>query len=71
MQSIKTQIWSAISIYNLVIIIKKKLKISESIYTILQILSINIFSKAYINQLLNFKTNSTITTESSNQLILF
>jgi hypothetical protein len=69
--AIKTQIWSAISIYTLVVIIKKKLKISDSIYTILQILSINIFSKAYINQLLNFKTNSIMTTDTSKQLILF
>jgi len=69
--SVKTQIWIAISIYVLIAIIKKKLKIAESLYTILQILSINIFSKNYINQLLNFKPNTFETTPDSNQLILF
>lgn len=69
--AIKTQIWIAISMYILIAIIKKRLKISDSLYTILQILSINIFEKNYINQLLNFKTNSNETNCSSNQLVLF
>jgi len=69
--AVKTQIWIAISIYVLIAIIKKKLKITESLYTILQILSINIFSKNYINQLLNFNTNTYETTSDSNQLVLF
>jgi IS4 transposase len=69
--AIKIQIWIAISTYVLIAIIKKKLKIPESLYTILQILSINIFEKSYINQLLNFKTNTNDTSPSSNQLELF
>jgi len=69
--TIKIQIWIAISTYVLIAIIKKKLKITESLYTILQILSINIFEKNYINQLLNFKTNTNETTPTSNQLDLF
>ena len=69
--AVKTQIWIAISIYVLIAIIKKKLKITGSLYTILQILSINIFSKSYINQLLNFNTNTIETTPDSNQLNLF
>lgn len=69
--AVKTQIWIAISIYVLIAIIKKKLKITESLYTILQILSINIFSKNYINQLLNFNTNTNETAPDSNQLVLF
>lgn len=69
--SVKTQIWIAISIYVLIAIIKKKLKIAESLYTILQILSINIFSKNYINQLLKFNPNIFETTPDSNQLVLF
>ncbi|MDQ3020371.1 MAG: IS4 family transposase [Bacteroidota bacterium] len=69
--AVKTQIWIAISIYVLIAIIKKKLNITESLYTILQILSINIFSKNYINQLLNFNTNTNETTPDANQLVLF
>jgi len=69
--SVKTQIWIAISIYVLIAIIKKKLKIAVSLYTILQIISINIFSKNYIDQLLNFNTNTNETTPDSNQLVLF
>lgn len=49
--AVKTQIWIAISVYVIVLIAKKKLKIQQSIYEILQILSINIFDKESINQL--------------------
>lgn len=69
--AIKTQIWIAISVYVLIAIIKKRLKITDSLYTILQILSINIFEKNYINQLLNFKANKNETTPTSNLLDLF
>ena len=49
--AVKTQIWIAISVYVIVLIVKKKLKLKQSIYEILQILSINIFDKEPINQL--------------------
>ncbi len=49
--AVKTQIWIAISVYLIVLIVKKKLKIRQSIYEILQILSINIFDKEPVNQL--------------------
>lgn len=54
--AVKTQIWIAISVYVIVLIVKKKLKLKQSIYEILQILSINIFDKEPINQLFE-KTN--------------
>jgi transposase len=69
--AVKIQIYSAIAVYVLVAIIKKKLKLSESLYTILQVLSINIFSKVYINQLLNKNSNSIENYNSRNQLFLF
>jgi hypothetical protein len=50
--AVKTQIWIAITVYVLVAIIKKKLKIELSLYTILQILSISIFEKIPILQAL-------------------
>ena len=51
--AVKTQIWIAISVYVIVLIIKKRLKLEQSIYEILQILSINIFDKEPISQLFN------------------
>ena len=50
--AVKTQIWIAISVYVLVAIIKKRLKIDLSLYTILQILSITLFEKKPILQVL-------------------
>jgi hypothetical protein len=49
--AVKTQIWIAISTYILVTIIKKELKITQSIYTILQILSISLFERKPIQSL--------------------
>ena len=69
--AVKIQIYSAISVYVMIAILKKKLKINESLYTILQILSINIFSKVFINKLLNknYYTNNKYCLD--NQLFLF
>jgi hypothetical protein len=48
--AVKTQIWIAISVYVLVAIMKKKLRIEQSLYTILQILSVSLFEKMLISQ---------------------
>ncbi len=48
--AVKTQIWIAVSIYVLVAIMKKRLKIKLSLYTILQILSVSLFEKKLIIQ---------------------
>jgi hypothetical protein len=48
--AVKTQIWIAISVYVLVAIMKKRLKIDLSLYTILQILSVTLFEKIPISQ---------------------
>ena len=50
--AVKTQIWIAVSIYVLVAIMKKRLKIDLTLYTILQILSITLFEKMPILQAL-------------------
>jgi hypothetical protein len=50
--AVKTQIWIAVSIYVLVAIVKKQLKINISLYTFLQILSLSMFEKIHILQLL-------------------
>ena len=51
----KTQIWIAISVYVLVAIVKKRLRADASLYTILQILSLMLFEKIPLDQLLNNK----------------
>ena len=50
--AVKTQIWIAISTYVLVAIMKKRMKIDLSLYTILQILGISLFEKMPIYQTL-------------------
>lgn len=49
--SVKTQVWTAISVYALVAIIKKRLGIEQDIYTILQVLSLTLFEKTPISSL--------------------
>jgi transposase len=69
--AVKTQIWIAISVYVLVAIIKKKLSLDISLYTFLQILSVNVFEKDHILQIvtnINYKTDGDV---SCNQLNLF
>ena len=46
--AVKTQIWIAISVYVLVAIVRKELKLDKSLYTILQILSVTLFEKTPI-----------------------
>jgi transposase len=50
--AVKTQIWIAVSVYVLAAIIKKRLKLDASLYTILQILSVTIFERTPLYQLL-------------------
>jgi hypothetical protein len=54
--AVKTQIWIAVSTYVLIAIVKKRLKLSHSLYEILQILSLNMFETIPINQLLEPET---------------
>jgi len=56
---VKTQIWIAVCTYVLIAIVKKRLKLSHSLYEILQILSLAMFETTPINQLLaNSSINS-------------
>lgn len=67
--AIHTQIWVAISIYTLVAIIRKSLKLDKSIYEIIQILSVSLFDKIPLQSLLqNQYYNST---HNSTQISLF
>jgi hypothetical protein len=69
--AVKTQIWIAISVYVLVAIVKKRLGTEASLYTILQILSLTLFEKTNLNQLLNDADLQTPKSLDSNQLNLF
>jgi len=69
--AVKTQIWIAISVYVLVAIIKKQLKLQHSLYTILQILSVTVFEKVELYQLLTTFEIETDSSDSNNQLSLF
>jgi len=69
--AVKTQIWIAISIYVLVAILKKRLALKPSLYTILQVLSVNIFEKMPILQALAGDDYTTSEDDSANQLNLF
>jgi IS4 transposase len=69
--AVNTQIWIAVSIYLIVAIMKQKLQLKQSLYTILQILSITLFEKMPIRQAfhqIDYKTNLN---NVANQLILF
>jgi hypothetical protein len=69
--AVKTQVWIAVSVYVLVAIIKKQLGLELSLYTILQILSVTLFEKASMLQVLTNFDYQTEYHESPNQLLLF
>jgi hypothetical protein len=69
--AVKTQVWIAISVYVLVAIIKKRLHLKQSLYTILQILSISVFEKEPLFQILTNYERSGLLPEPDNQLNLF
>ena len=69
--AVKSQIWIAVSAYVLVAIVKKRLHLPASLYEILQILSLTMFEKIPLDQLLAQTMSDEIQQVSDNQLILF
>jgi hypothetical protein len=69
--AVRSQIWIAVSAYVLVAIVKKRLHLSASLYEILQILSLTMFEKIPLDQLLAQTISDEIQPVSDNQLILF
>jgi hypothetical protein len=69
--AVKTQIWIAISVYLLVALLKKKLELPHSLYTILQVLSVTLFEKQPILQAFSDADDPTAADASANQLNLF
>ena len=70
--AVKTQIWIAVSVYVLVAIVKKRLKLEDvTLYTILQILSVTLFEKTTIFQLVMAHKHKTFDPLQPIQLNLF
>ena len=69
--AVKSQVWIAVSVYVIVAIIKKRLKITTSLYTILQVLSLTIFEKMPLLQIVTKNDYKSKTNVPSNQLRLF
>jgi len=69
--AVKTQIWIAISVYVLVAIVRKRLRLESSLYQILQILSLTLFEKEPILQVIQASDEEPNTMRNPNQLILF
>ncbi len=69
--AVKTQIWIAVAVYVLVAIVKKRLNASASLYTVLQILSLTLFDKQPLDQLLAEMESRPETLHTRNQLNLF
>jgi hypothetical protein len=69
--AVKSQIWIAVSVYVLVAIVKKRLRLTASLYEILQILSLTMFERTPLDQLLTQAAADAAEFSSANQLILF
>jgi IS4 transposase len=69
--AVKTQIWIAITVYVLVAIVKKRLDTEASLYTLLQILSLTLFEKTPLDQLLKNTETQVQEDQYCNQLNLF
>jgi len=69
--AVKTQIWIAIAVYVLVAIVKKQLKTEASLYKILQILSLALFEKTPLDQLVKNSETQVDIQDNDNQMNLF
>ena len=65
----KTQIWISICVYVLVAIVRKQLQSERSLYSILQILSVNAFEKDPLQQVIKESASQNPGDELGNQLI--
>ena len=69
--AVKTQIWIAVSVYVLVAIVRKRLALDKTLYQILQVLSVTIFEKEPILQVLETWDSESDLLTDPNQLALF
>ena len=69
--AVKTQIWIAVSVYVLVAIVKKRLGLEVSLYTLLQVLSVTVFEKMPIQSAFLAEACQSADAMDANQLNLF
>ena len=69
--AVKTQIWIAVSVYVLVAIVRKRLGLEVSLYTLLQVFSVTVFEKMSIQSAILTTPDRSDETTDCNQLELF
>lgn len=69
--AVKTQIWIAVSVYVLVAIVRKRLKLEASLYTLLQVISVTAFEKIDIASTFSIEDNKDDKPSDDSQLNLF
>lgn len=69
--AVYTQVWIAISNYLLIAILKKKLNLPQSLYSLLQVFSLTLFERTPLKHLLTDEENNNIASSNPNQLIIF
>jgi transposase len=69
--AVKTQIWIAVSVYVLVAIVRKRLSLEASLYTLLQVISVTVFEKVGIQTAFSQSADRYDTAQDDNQLDLF
>jgi hypothetical protein len=69
--AVKTQIWIAVSVYVLVAIVRKRLKLGVSLYTLMQVFSVTVFERASIESIILQTPDRSDLVMDDNQLNLF
>jgi IS4 transposase len=69
--AVQTQVWIAVAVYVLIAIVRKRLKVEASLYTILQVLSVTLFEQITLKQLLTDYELQLGSERGYNQLNLF
>jgi hypothetical protein len=69
--AVKTQIWIAVSVYLLVAIVRKRLGLEASLYTLLQVISVTAFEKIDLRSAFLIPADRFVTASDDNQLSLF
>lgn len=69
--AVKTQIWIAVSVYVLVAIVRKRLRLDASLYTLMQVFSVTVFEKTSIESVILQTVDSSEPATDGNQLNLF
>jgi hypothetical protein len=68
---VKTQIWIAVSVYVLVAIVRKRLKLEAPLYTLLQVISVTVFEKIEMQTAFSQSADRYDTAQDDIQLNLF